>query len=127
MRTVQAYATRDFERRRFYQASADIVKMSYWARLRVAIIRPLAEGLATTILIGMIIVGMAVFVANGTMQAASLLTFLFVLFRLVPAIQELNGSVATIMGMQGSIKNIEALLNRDDKPYLSSPTELFSH
>jgi len=75
----------------------------------------------------MIIVGMVVFVANGTMQAASLLTFLFVLFRLVPAIQELNGSVATIMGMQGSIKNIEALLNRDDKPYLSSPTELFSH
>ena len=126
MRTVQAYATRDFERRRFYQASADIVKMSYRSSMKLAMVRPLAEGLATTILIGMIIVGMTVFVANGTLQVASLLTFLFVLFRLVPAIQEINGCVATIMALQGSITNIEALLSQDDKPYLTDGSTVFT-
>ncbi|XGV98158.1 MAG: heterocyst formation ABC transporter subunit HepA [Leptolyngbya sp. BL-A-14] len=126
MRTVQAYATRDFERRRFYQASAEIVKMSYRSNIRVALIRPLAEGLATTILIGMIIVGMTVFVANGTLQVASLLTFLFVLFRLVPAIQELNGCMATITALQGSITNVEALLRQDDKPYLTNGSTVFT-
>lgn len=126
IRTVQAYATQEFERRRFYQASADVVKMSYRAKLRVAIVRPLAEGLATTILIGMIIVGMTVLVANGTLQVASLLTFLFVLFRLVPAIQELNSAIVTIISAQGSIKNIEALLSRDDKPYLFNGSIIFT-
>lgn len=126
IRTVQAYATQAYERRRFYQASADIVKVSYQSRLRLAIIRPLAEGLATTILIGMIIVGMTVFVANGQLRVASLLTFLFVLFRLVPAIQELNGGVANIMSVQGSIKNVEALLSREGKPYLTNGATPFT-
>ena len=120
IRTVQAYATQEYERRRFYQTSSNIVKVAYQSRLRLAIIRPLAEGLATTILIGMIIVGMTVFVANGQLQVASLLTFLFVLFRLVPAIQDLNGCVANVMSVQGSIKNVERLLSTAGKPYLTN-------
>jgi ABC-type multidrug transport system fused ATPase/permease subunit len=125
IRTVQAHATHDFERRRFYQASSDIVEKAFQATLKVAIVRPLAEGLATTILIGMIIIGMTVLVQNGTLQAAALLTFLFVLFRLVPAIQDLNGSITLMMSYQGSIKNVENLLCRDGKPYIVNGVKPF--
>jgi subfamily B ATP-binding cassette protein MsbA len=55
IRTVQAFSTQDFERRRFYQASSNVVKTSTKAVLIGAVVRPLAEGLATTILVGMII------------------------------------------------------------------------
>lgn len=120
VRTVQAFATQDFERRRFYRASAEYVETATKAALSMAVIKPLAEGLASTVLIGMIIVGMTIFVANGTLQVASLLTFLFVLFRLVPAIQEINGCVATISSFQGSLTNIGRLLETRDKPYLKN-------
>lgn len=120
IRTVQAFSTEDFERQRFYQASSEVVRTSSKASLYWGVIRPLAEGLATTILVGMIILGMAVFVPNGTLQTASLLTFLFLLFRLVPAIHEINGNIARIMSYQGAVQNIEQLLRTDDKPYLQN-------
>ncbi|HEY9641610.1 MAG TPA: heterocyst formation ABC transporter subunit HepA [Coleofasciculaceae cyanobacterium] len=125
IRTVQAFATQDFERRRFYAACADIAQTSTTATRRMAIIRPLAEGLATSVLISMIILGMAVFVANGSLQVASLLTFLFVLFRLVPALQEINGSTAQLKSLQGSISSIERLLDTTDKPYIKNGTRQF--
>ncbi len=126
IRTVQAFATQEFERKRFYQASDDIVEAGTKAVIGWAIVRPLAEGLATTILIGMIIVALTVFVANGTMQTASLLTFLFILFRLVPAVHEINGNRALISSFRGSVDNIKELLRTDNKPYLSNGVREFA-
>lgn len=118
IRTVQAFGTQEFERKRFYQASADVMKTSAKAALSLAIVRPLAEGLATTILVSMIVIAMMIFVAQGVLQTASLLTFLFILFRLVPAIHEINGNRAALSSFRGSLENISALLRTDDKPYL---------
>ncbi|NJP10527.1 MAG: ABC transporter ATP-binding protein [Leptolyngbyaceae cyanobacterium RU_5_1] len=126
MRTVQAFATQDFERRRFYAARDEVVNASVKVAFLRSVIRPLAEGLATTILVAMIILGITVFVASGVMKTASLLTFLFVLFRLVPAIQEINGNIAGINSFQGSISNIEKLLATQDKPYLRNGTIQFT-
>ncbi|MBD3882927.1 ABC transporter ATP-binding protein [Phormidium tenue FACHB-886] len=130
IRTVQAFSTQDFERRRYYEASTATVKTAKRTVMLWTVIRPLAEGLATTILVGMIVVGITVFVANGSLQAASLLTFIFVLFRLVPAIHEINGNIAQIFNFHGSLENIKALLREDDKPYFhngSVPLEQFNH
>jgi subfamily B ATP-binding cassette protein MsbA len=125
IRTVQAFGTQDYERQRFYRASSDIVTTTAKATLSLAIVRPLAEGLATTILIAMIVVGITVFVADGTLQTAALLTFLFVLFRLVPAIYEMNGNRAVLSSFGGSIENIKELLRTDNKPYLLNGTRQF--
>jgi subfamily B ATP-binding cassette protein MsbA len=125
IRTVQAFSTQDFERRQFYQASSKVVKASTKGVIIGAVVRPLAEGLATTILVGMIIVAMTVFVPNGTLQVASLLTFVFVLFRLIPALYSINGNLAQISSFQGSIENIKELLKREKKPYLENGTVQF--
>lgn len=126
IRTIQAFSTQAFERKRFYNASSEVVARSTKAALYWAIVRPLAEGLATTVLVAMIILGMTVFVPNGQLQTASLLTFLFLLFRLVPAIHEINGNITRIISYQGSIKNLEQLLRTDDKPYLANGTVQFA-
>jgi len=126
IRTVQTSTTQDFERRRYYQASSDIVSTSFKAVLSLAMVRPIAEGAATTILVSMIIVAITVFVANGTLQIASLLTFLFILFRLVPAIHEINGNRAFLSSFRGSIENITEVLKTDDKPYLQDGQVQFS-
>ncbi|MBW4578160.1 MAG: ABC transporter ATP-binding protein/permease [Tildeniella nuda ZEHNDER 1965/U140] len=126
IRTVQAFATQDFERRRFYQASADVVAASMKATRGFALVRPLAEGLATTVLVGMIILALTVFVSNGIMQTASLLTFLFILFRLVPALHEINGSRAAMSSYWGSLNNIRELLTTHNKPYLKDGQRQFA-
>lgn len=120
IRTVQAFATQDFERKRFYGASSNIV-ISYGKAIRAwALVKPLAEGLATTILISMIIVAFTVFVANGTLQVASLLTFFFVLFRLVPSLQSVNNVMAQLSTLYGSADNIKELLRTDNKKYFQN-------
>jgi ATP-binding cassette, subfamily B, bacterial MsbA len=120
IRTVHAFSTQAYEQKKLFLASANVMKESHRSALFWSIVRPLSEGLATTVLVGMIILGITVFAANGTIQAASLLTFLFVLFRLIPAIHEISGNLARINHFTGSIYNIEKLLAKDGKPYLKN-------
>jgi len=117
IRTVQAFATQDFERKRFYRASSNIVSAFSKAIRSWALVKPLADGLATTVLISMIIVAFAVFVTNGTLQVASLLTFFFVLFRLIPNLQNVNNVLAQLSTLYGSADNIKELLRTDNKQY----------
>ncbi len=126
IRTVQASATQDYERKRFYDSSQAMLKTSMKAATRSALVRPVAEGLATTVLISMIIVAITIFVANGTLQTASLLTFLFILFRLVPAVHELNGNRAQLSSYGGTIANLTDVLRSDNKPYLLEGTQPFA-
>ena len=126
IRTVHAFTTQEFERRRFYQASSDVVSTSTKAVLGLAMVKPIAEGAATTVLVTMIIIAVTYFVSNGIIQLASLLTFLFILFRLVPVVYEINASRATLSSFRGSMVNITELLRTDNKTYLKDGTNQFS-
>lgn len=116
IRTVHAFSTQEFEQQRYNQASGNIVKAwqrVYWISL---IVRPLAESLSTLILITMICVALV----TGLMQVSSLLTFFFVLFRLVPMIQDLNGVIAFLSTQAGAVENLKDLLKTDDKIYFQN-------
>ena len=120
IRTVHAFATQDFERKRYYNAASNLVSTSMKIVRRTAIIKPLAEGLGTTILIGMIATAFGLFVTKGTLQVGSLLTFFFLLFRLVPVIQDINGARASLASLQGAVDNIKELLRTDNKQYFQN-------
>lgn len=126
IRTVQACATQDFERRRFYHASEQVVKTWEKSASVRSLIEPLSEGSAITILIGILFFAYAMFIPNGNLQSASLLTFLFVLFRLMPIVRQFNGARAQISNFQGSIFNIRELLRTDNKLYLQNGVIEFS-
>jgi ATP-binding cassette, subfamily B, bacterial MsbA len=116
IRTIHASSTQDFERQRYYQASFGVMnawKKVYWISL---LVRPLAESLSTVILIGMIIAA----ITSGFMQIASLLTFFFLLFRIVPMTQDLNGTIAFLSSQGGAIDNIKQLLETKDKTYFQN-------
>ena len=117
IRTVQAFATQDFERQRYYKASVEVVhSTTKLAKILVAV-KPMAECIAITILVGMIVVAFTGVLTGGALNVASLLTFFFVLFRLVPILQDVNGAWAGISGIQGSVENIKELLRTDNKDY----------
>lgn len=125
IRTVQAFAAHDFERKRFYGASGRLLKAATRSVSSTALIQPLTEGVSTTLLVGMLILAFAVLVPNGMLQSASLLTFLFVLMRSTPTLRQINGSRAKLVNFQGSLSNIKELLRTDDKVYLKNGRRQF--
>lgn len=120
IRTVNAFATQDYERERFYKASGKLLKTSKKVAIVWNLVRPLAQGAAVTVLIGMLILSFTIFSINGNLQVASLLTFFFVLFRLVPNMQDINGTRAYLSTLQGAAENIQTLVSRDNKYYLKN-------
>ncbi len=84
------------------------------------LIKPLGEGASSTILIGIILASFASFVAEGQLKAASLLTFMFILFRMMPLVSQVNALRGRLRSYQGSLNNIKDLLRKEDKTYLEN-------
>ncbi len=126
IRTVQAFAAQDFERRRFYDANLKLLQAANKSRSAQAIVEPLSEGVATIMLMGMLILAFGVLIPNGQLQSASLLTFLFVLLRMMPIRRQLDGARVKISNFQGPLSNIKELLRTDNKTYLRDGKVQFS-
>lgn len=120
IRTVNSYGTQDFERKRFYETSKNVKKTAIELALYRDAVPVIIESSVTLILVGMIVIAFAYLVPNGAIQVASLLTFLFVLFRLLPTLRQLSNSKAVLNEFSGPIKSIAELLREDDKPYLTN-------
>lgn len=117
IRTVKAFAAQDFERKRFDNNNSDLLEASTKSVSIAAVVEPLSEGVATTILIGMLILAFAILIPNGKLQTASLLTFLFVLLRMMPVVRQIDGARVQLNNFHGSVNNIKELLRTDDKTY----------
>ena len=118
MRTIQTSSTQDFERTRFYRVSEKVKRALFRLNKSVDLIRPLAEAISTTILICVIVAAFNIFVVSGQLKAASLLTFMFVLFRMMPLVEQVNGLRVELGSYGGSIEKIKQLLETKDKIYL---------
>ncbi|MGF1492540.1 MAG: heterocyst formation ABC transporter subunit HepA [Microcoleaceae cyanobacterium] len=120
IRTVQAFAAQKFESQRFNNINRELLDTYAESAKSIAIIEPLSEAVATTILIGILLFSFAVLIPQGHLQVSALLTFLFILFRLIPIMRQLNGARGRLSNFRGSIENVKALIDRSDKPYLSN-------
>ena len=118
MRTIQTSSTQRFERDRFYDSSEKIKTALYGLNKAVDLIRPMAEAISTTILICVIISAFNFFVLTGQLQTNALLTFMFVLFRMIPLVEQVNGLRVELGSYGGSISKIKQVLATDDKQYL---------
>ena len=120
IRTVQAFAGQDFERRRCDEANSHILQAHNKVMVVQALVEPLSEGTGIVMLLGILIGGFAFLIPNGHLQSASLLTFLFVLLRITPIIRQLNRFRARLSRLYGAFNNIQQLLRNDDKPYFEN-------
>ncbi len=121
IRTVHASGTQDFERQRFYGVSSQLLNASIKVAKAWTLVKPIASAIATTAIIGLIILSFTVF----TLQVASLLTFFFVLMRVVPSIQDINGTLAFLSTLNGSMDNVKQLLESDNQAYFQNGSTEF--
>ncbi len=126
IRTVKGSATEEFEQKRFYRASENVIEAEDRVAFISALVTPLAEGAASTILIVMVVVAFVLFISKGELQASSLLTFMFILFRMMPLVAQVNGARENLSRFQGSVHNIRDLLKTSDKPCLNNGHRQFS-
>lgn len=126
IRTINAFAAQDFERKRFSDANLKSLDASNQSRRIQALVEPISEGVATIVLVGMLILAFTVLIPNRYLQTAELLTFLFVLLRLMPIRRQLDGARVKLGTFQGALHNIRELLRTDDKTYIRDGKLKFS-
>lgn len=127
IRAVHAFAAQDFERKRHQNANLKLLQAATKARAAYALVDPLSEGISTAMFMGMLIFAVVVLIPNGQLQLASLLTFLFVLFRLVPIMRQINAARTQFGSFSGSLNQIKQILRSDNKPYFCNGKVRFSH
>jgi ATP-binding cassette, subfamily B, bacterial MsbA len=115
IRTVKASAAENFERKRFDFANSELLKAETRVGSLSEIVHPLAEGLSSSLLIVMVVVAFVWFVADGNFASASLLTFMFVLFRMMPLVSQINAGRQQLSSLYGSMDNIKKLLQTEPK------------
>jgi ATP-binding cassette, subfamily B, bacterial MsbA len=120
--TVHAFDTQNFERQRFYRASADIKRKSITNNAISMIVTPLSGGMGFTIILGILILGFVVFKE----PPATLLTFIYALLRLVPVVQQMNQMTTGITECYGSLAKVKELLECGEKPYFKNGTRIFT-
>ncbi|MEM6612494.1 MAG: heterocyst formation ABC transporter subunit HepA [Cyanobacteria bacterium P01_C01_bin.72] len=125
IKTVHASVAENFERQRAKSSSSNLRKVERQATTFRYSIEPITESASTTILITMLLYAFVFLIPTGELTIASLLTFLFLLFRLIPIVRLVNSSRSRLSNFQGSIGSIRELLRQDDKPYLANGTQEF--
>lgn len=119
VRTFSAFSAQAYERKKVFRASEAVARHTIETTTRSALSLPLAECLATSMLVVIVLLATQMFIMQGRMPITSLLTFLFVLFRMMPMIQQINSSRAQVATAQGSLDSISRLLSREGKPYVA--------
>lgn len=125
IKTVHTSVAQDFERQRNRNASMNLEMVERKATTYRYSVEPVAEAASTTILICMLLYAFIFLIPSGQLTIASLLTFLFLLFRLIPIVRLVTSSMSRLGNFQGSIESIKKLLATNDKPYLINGTKQF--
>ena len=125
IRTIKAFCTQDFERKKFYLAAEKVTKVRIKVQSLSEILKPLGEGISTTILIAIVTGSFIVLVKGGFLKSAELLTFMFVLFRMMPMVSQINSSRGRFNSNQGTLNDLGELLRQDNKLYLKNGKNKF--
>jgi ATP-binding cassette, subfamily B, bacterial MsbA len=94
-------------------------KADFQSQSNFAIVAPINEmaGIVTVLLIVMI--GKMLFADQLAVASTVLLSYLLLLFRLLPVVGQLNGARNTLANATPSLQIVTELLRRDNKPFMS--------
>ena len=126
IRLVKATANESSEYQTVSQLINDREQSEYQAQLLFAGIGPINEVCSIVALIGVATVGRAVMGDRIEAFSAVLLTYLIVLFRMLPSIGQLNASRSQLANALPSVAIVSEFLSRSDKPFMQSGSRQFS-
>ncbi|PEN12826.1 ABC transporter [Longibacter salinarum] len=118
IRTVSLSGNNEYEAERYKRESRRLADVAVDIGRMNSMIGPISQSVSSTALITLIVIAMKYFVLAGTMSVATLLTYLFALFRLMPFLQNVNGLRGQWAAQRGSLEDVVEFLDAANKPYI---------
>ncbi len=120
IRLVKATGNEDREFRQLKKLIRDREKAEFQSQVNSAAIGPINEVSSMLALLAIVVLGRRFFPDEIASLATVLLTYLFVLFRALPYISNLNTNRSRLANATTSIAIVSDFLRRDNKPFVSN-------
>ena len=122
MKLIRSFNQEAYEQKRFDQASEKVRSTFFKLDVFSGIVGPLSEVLSAFLLLGIL----AIALTQTQTSLPTLLTFVFILYRLQPQVKQLDGARVSLGSLISAVEDVLYLLNRSDKPYIHSGEIPFS-
>lgn len=120
IRLVKATANEDREYERLHKLIRDREQADFQSQVNSAVIGPVSEVTGIISLMAIVVLGRLFFSNQIETLSAVLLTYLLVLFRLLPFISQLNGARSQLANTAASVEIVLDFLRRDNKPFMKN-------
>ncbi len=121
-------ATRNEERE--YQKLKKVIRAreraDFLSQANYAAISPMTEVTSIVALLGIVFLGRTIFAEEMQALSTVLLTYLLVLFRLLPLVSQLNNARSQLANASASVDVVEDFLRRDNKHFTVSGTRPYT-
>jgi len=117
MKVIRAFSHEQHEQQRFDRASEAVRRTFTKLEVLSSAVGPLSEVLAAALLVCILVVGL-----QDRATLPTLLTFIFILYRLQPQVKQFDSGRIGLSAVTASVVDVLSLLDRSDKPYIRSGT-----
>ncbi|HEY9895671.1 MAG TPA: ABC transporter ATP-binding protein [Candidatus Sericytochromatia bacterium] len=121
MRVIRAFGRESYEQERFDHASHRVQRAFLKLDVISAAINPMYEVLSALVLLSLL----ASVLSQHQVSLPTLLTFLFILYRLQPQVQQLDAARVGLLSWSSAVRDVAAFLRCDNKAYIVSGTRPF--
>ncbi len=122
MRTIRAFGQEPLEQKQFDQASEQVRNIFMKLDTLSASVNPLYEVLSALLVLSIMMIALL----QDRTALPTLLTFLFILYRLQPQMQLLGSHRVKLLMLASSVDDVMYFLEPSDKPYIRSGNLTFS-
>ncbi len=116
MKVIRAFGRESYEQERFERASKRVSTTFLKLDMLSAAVNPLSEVLSAALLVCILVIALV----QNRAGLPTLLTFIFILYRLQPQVKQLDSARVGLVALTSSVEDVMALLDRSDKVYIRS-------
>lgn len=122
MRVIRAFSREPYEQERFDHSSKEVRNTFLKLDILSGAVGPLSEVLSAVLLLSILVIALL----QDRAALPTLLTFIFILYRLQPRVKHLDSARVGLVALTTSVEDVMSLLDRSNKPYIRSGRIPFS-
>jgi len=116
IKVIKSFGRESYEQQRFNAASNKVVNSFFKLDIVSAIVQPISEVLSAVVLLFILVITLL----QDRNSLPILLTFIFILYRLQPRVQQLDSARVGLLSLTTAVDEVISLLDCSDKPYIRS-------
>jgi ATP-binding cassette, subfamily B, bacterial MsbA len=121
MKLIRAFGREQYEKDRFDRASEEVNRTFLKLGVIGGVVSPIYEIMSIGLLVGVLLY----FQPQITGNLAPILVFIYLLYRLQPILEALDGSRLQLLSLSAGVEAVTSFMDRSDKPYPLSGKAIF--